>query len=128
MLSCGSQQRLQNWRQELDSVVESMGLDFENTDFVSVNTFLTLTLRNIAGSLDDLKHLTEALAQQRSEQTVRKLLNCPRCFALTEALEETIKVLARTKSSFKSKELGDLRKKLEKLVAHSGQPGHSHRP
>ena len=44
---------------------------------------------------------------------------CPKCrklAELTEAVEETIEVLAKTKGAFKSKELGAIRKKLEELV------------
>jgi hypothetical protein len=41
---------------------------------------------------------------------------CPRLSFLKKGLEETIEVLEKTKNSFKSKELGDLRKKLEGLM------------
>jgi len=41
---------------------------------------------------------------------------------MIEALNETIAVLERTKSAFKSKELGALRERLEKIVAEAQAP------
>ena len=43
-------------------------------------------------------------------------LESSRPLVLLEALRDTIAVLEKTKSSFKSKELGDLRVRLEQLV------------
>lgn len=111
-----SQQRIQQWQQELEGVEESMRIMPGDAGSVPVDAFLTLTLRNIAGSLEDLRHLTEALARHGGEQYVCQLFNCPRSNTLTAAIEETIGVLEKTKSSFKSKELGQLRQKLEMLV------------
>ena len=42
---------------------------------------------------------------------------------IVAALRETIEVLEKTKRSFKSRELGDLRKKLELLLQNSRQDG-----
>lgn len=112
-----SQQRIQKWHQELDEVEKSMRLMPGDTGSVPVDAFLTLTLRNIAGSLEDLRHLTEALARPGNEQYVCQLFNCPRSNTLTAAIEETIEVLGKTKSAFKSKELGRLRQRLEMLVS-----------
>jgi DNA-binding response OmpR family regulator len=43
------------------------------------------------------------------------LLNCPKLHALRGVLVETIGVLEKTKSAFKSKDLGQLREKLEEV-------------
>jgi hypothetical protein len=48
-----------------------------------------------------------------------QLLNCPRGAQLQEAVRETIRVLEETKSSFKSKALGELRQRLELLLEHN---------
>ncbi len=44
------------------------------------------------------------------------LLSCPRLAELTGAMEDTIQVLEKTKRAFKSKDLGEIRKKLEKVI------------
>jgi hypothetical protein len=106
---------LQDWSLNLESV-EKVSLLSVDGSGIPLNTFLDLTLRNIVGALLDLKHLIEALALHESRQNACHLLQCPRPTVLREALRETIAVLEKTKSAFKSKELGKLRQKLEDLV------------
>ncbi len=91
------------------------------TNVSSVNAFIFLTLQNIASSLLDLNHLTNRLTQKGLQtQEVCHLFNCPRQVVLLNALDETVKVLEKTKRSFKSKELGNLRKKLENIMNNKG--------
>ena len=77
------------------------------------------TLRNIIASLEDLGHLGSR--RQGEARRPCHLFDCPRLEALTEALNQTIDVLEKTKGSFKSKELGQLRVKLEEVVAKHGR-------
>ena len=83
-----------------------------------VDAFLSLTLRNVMGSLDDLERLGHALAGQAPAAQPCQLLDCPRGTQLHAAVLETIQVLEETKSAFKSKTLADLRHKLELLIQH----------
>ena len=111
-----TRKHLQDWRRDLDGIEQLMSKTPGDTSFVPVDAFVALTLTNITGSLADLKNVTEALAQLTSEQNTCQLLNCPRLSMLTDALVETVGVLEGTKSAFKSKDLGELRRKLEGLV------------
>jgi DNA-binding response OmpR family regulator len=107
-------ERLMDWGEDLRKIEDvQKGLP---RSFTPIDTFLTLTLRNIAGALSDLKYLTESFSIGTAQQEVCHLLNCPRLNMYKEALVETIDVLEKTKSAFKSKDLGNLRKKLEELV------------
>jgi len=84
-----------------------------------VDLFLTLTLRNVMGSLTDLEQLGRALTGQPIPSAHPcQLMNCPRGTQLQAAIDETIVVLEETKGAFKSKTLGDLRQKLELLQRH----------
>jgi response regulator RpfG family c-di-GMP phosphodiesterase len=116
---------LQNWRKNL-AVVDQVDNGARTTaTAMPITAFVDLTFQNITGALFDLKHLTETLTTNRSPRETCHLFNCPRLSILTDALMETIAVLEKTKSSFKSKELGELRKKLEKLVKNGhSQPVH----
>lgn len=108
----------------LDSVdiIESMMARAATPDTqVPVDTFIALTIKNIFGSLADLQRLVLTPVQAARGDACH-LLECPRPAKLLEALNETISVLERTKSSFRSKELGALREKLEKLVAEAQAP------
>jgi DNA-binding response OmpR family regulator len=79
--------------------------------------FLDMTLQNIAGSLRDIDQLGRALARcEAAQEHPCQLMNCPRGLQLREAVRQTIKVLEETKSSFRSKALGTLRRQLEVML------------
>jgi YesN/AraC family two-component response regulator len=55
-----------------------------------------------------------------SQTDACRLLQCPRRDAYDAAIRETLEVIQRTKQSFKSKELGALRIRLEALLKSQG--------
>jgi DNA-binding response OmpR family regulator len=113
-----AEQHLEEWRRDLDAVPQAV----PGTGPIPANTvdaFLTLTLRNVMGSLTDLQQLSRALAQQPVAGNPCQLINCPRGMQLHQAIRETIDVLESTKHAFKSKTLADLRHRLELLLAHN---------
>ena len=114
-------ERVRAWQDDLEKMEACMGPSAPAAASVSVSTFLDLTLRNIVGSLSDLRGLTEVIAQQEGTQAACHLLGCPRPAALLDGLKEAIGVLEKTKSSFKSKELGLLRRKLEDLAEEASR-------
>ena len=105
--------RLQNWDQEVERIQrllqQSAGADQQAT----MRSYVRLTLRNLVVGLIDLENLLideggrlglqEAVEKQEWHQAVRK----------------TVGVLHKTKDHFKSKDLGELRKELETLLAGS---------
>ena len=109
-----SEERLREWREEMSSI---NSLDAGQG---GVDSFLALTLRNVMGSLTDIQHVGEALGsgQAKSPHTCQ-LINCPRGAQLHQAVRESVDVLEATKGAFKSKALGDLRRKLELLLDHA---------
>jgi CheY-like chemotaxis protein len=110
-----TEERLRSWREEFQHLAKSESAGTR----VPVDMFLSLTLRNVMGSLTDLEQLGRALSSRPgTEQHVCQLINCPRGAQLQQAVVETIRVLEETKGSFKSKALGDLREKLELLIQH----------
>jgi DNA-binding response OmpR family regulator len=113
--------RVEEWLDSVD-MVESLMIRAATPDTqVPVETFLALTMRNIYGALDDLQRLVLAQTHD-SHGDACHLMDCPRPARMIEALNETISVLEKTKSAFKSKELGALRERLEKLVAEAQTP------
>ena len=84
---------------------------------VPARGFLDLTLLNIVDGLIDMSDLMVAVAAQEGSHDVCRLRDCPRVAALSGAVRQAISVLEKTKSSFRSKELGELRKSLEHAVS-----------
>lgn len=110
-----AEQRLTEWRQDYQQVAKVPAAAGNGID-----VFLSLTLRNVMGSLTDLQQLGRALAGKPVDQHTCQLLNCPRGAQLQEAVKETIRVLEETKHAFKSKALGELRHKLELMLELDG--------
>jgi len=116
-------QSVKDTRQQLEAIQKHIE-DFEESlkeknhkEFsASVKDFLAFTLGNISMAMSDVKKLTHMLTNEKTESTVCSLLNCPRLEELTEGLLSTVRALEKTKSSFKSKELGQLRIQLEQLL------------
>jgi DNA-binding response OmpR family regulator len=109
-----AEQRLAEWRNDFDHLTRTPG------ETNGIDVFLSLTLRNVMGSLTDLQQLGRALSGKPVDQHPCQLLNCPRGAQLNEAVRETIRVLEETKHAFKSKALGELRHKLELMLELDG--------
>jgi len=109
--------RLDEWRTEMKQIEASLKQARSTALPATVSAFFQLTFGNIVGALSDLHHLTDSLARQQVQPEVCQVFNCPKGSSLTEAVKETIDVLEKTKGSFKSKELGELRRKLEALMS-----------
>jgi len=106
--------RLEDWHRETRALEATMsGQGLRNVP-MSFGAFVNLSFRNIYGALADLRYL--AFVQKDSGLEPCHMLNCPRLAAMTAALSETIAVLEKTKTAFKCKELGVLRKKLERVA------------
>ncbi|MBC8089738.1 MAG: response regulator [Phycisphaerae bacterium] len=122
-----SVQRFRSWQgmQRVEERLRTWQNDFEHLSRASVNSaapspdvFLSLTLRNVMGSLTDLDHMTRAINNRPVGETPCQLMNCPRGAQLQSAVTETIRVLEETKGAFKSQTLGELRRNLELLLKH----------
>lgn len=111
-----AERRLRDWRHEFENL--AVAKDGAGTSAPAIDVFLSLTLRNVMGSLTDLDQLGRALSGGTVEQRPCQLMNCPRGAQLQQAVRETIEVLEQTKSAFKSKQLGELRHRLELLLEH----------
>ncbi|MBW1717459.1 MAG: response regulator [Deltaproteobacteria bacterium] len=109
-------QRLKDWNRDLVSTEDALRVTKVHEFSLSLDNFLKLTLANITGALLDINHLVESIPGTKSEREICHLFNCPRLRELTDALVETTGILEKSKSAFKSKELGELRRKLEALV------------
>jgi len=109
-------ERLRDWHKYLGGIDGAVKQFPNQAAAISVDAFLALTLGNVAASLSDMKHLIKAFVGQNGERPTCNLMNCPRLSELKDAITETINVLERTKGAFRSKQLGRLRSKLERLA------------
>lgn len=107
---CSNRSKIECWARDLAQIEEVLRSQPNGASTATVESYLNSTLSNILSVLVDLKKFTEAIATPGSQRKVLEQVT------LHRALEETIAVLEKTKQSFKSKELGELRKRLEALL------------
>lgn len=87
----------------------------------SLDAYLSQSFAQMAILSDRIRSvLTRQLKGSTEAPTdVCRMMECPRLSVYREALEGTVEVLAKTKHSFRSKDLGLLREKIEQLLQES---------
>ena len=110
-----TQQRLQKLTLEFDSIKQRNIEDGPVSTHLTVQKYLEMTFKNIVQSIEDVSFLMNNLFQDKMDSDVCSFFSCPKEKIFTDTIYETIKVLEKTKNSFKSKELAELRKKLESI-------------
>jgi len=117
----GLRDRLRDWDRNLVRIRDVLDVGKEDGFPLSLDTFLKLTVVNLSGVLLDLVYLVESVSVVKSGRQVCHLFSCPRLEELTRALVHAVGVLRKTKSSFRSKELGKLREELEEVLRNQGE-------
>lgn len=112
-------ERLGQWLYQLAPIERTLDDGRPADAGVTVDVFIDLTFQNIAGALSDVRRLTESVAGLGGQSDPCHLLGCPRVEHLTETLLETVRVLEETKGAFKSKRLGQLRRKIAERLKQS---------
>lgn len=110
--------RLKSWDDDMERLQNSMEMASTSTanESKELDAFISSAFGNITGALLDIKRVYETNKELYKQDTYAcHILNCSRLVAYQAAIKETIDVLVKTKGAFKSRELRDLREKLEKL-------------
>jgi DNA-binding response OmpR family regulator len=102
--------------EELKRMESSLLISSRHDTKTTMTAFLDLTIQNVAASLLDLRQLFETMIPGVGQGPQMEWLQSARPLILINALRETISVLAKTKRAFRSKELAELRRKLESLL------------
>lgn len=110
-----SRERLAGWLDDLDRIQEVVRSVPQAPNRQASREVMGLALGNIAGVLLDLKALFEMTLDEDPAPGPCTIQCCPRLAEYHEAVREGIEVLERTRHAFKSKELGQLRERLERL-------------
>ena len=112
-----SHERLRKWQKDVNTLEQSIDGGHGPDSTPPLEAFLGLSFANIISSLSDISHVVDALVTGERETQPCALLNCPRLREQVELIRHAIGVLDKTKRSFKSKELGELRRHMEEFLA-----------
>lgn len=80
-------------------------------------SYLRLSIEHMIITVTDIRSLVETIIAREGAAEAQQRLASTRPLLLLDAIRETISVLEHTKHSFKSRELAELRSKLERLLA-----------
>lgn len=111
-----SRERLANWTRDLETTSKAARVSAARAR-TAEDAFLMLSMGNVMAVLNDMKQVVDAHAAGDGEAIARQKLGCPPPITAVNALRDTIATLVRTKDAFRSRELGDLRKRLEAVLA-----------
>ena len=107
-------EHLRSWTEDLARLERQMQNPRDATQTQAVGTFLDVSLRRLMASIADVREVVEVLTLSPGGAAGM------RTHELERAIREAVAVLERTKRDFKSKELADLRQRLESLIGPSG--------
>lgn len=110
-------ERMENWSKDMGRLEKYLNAGTATPpDRVNMETFIPLTIGRILGSLMDLKALLDVASEKAPDHDPCHLLACPRLHACHEMIGETIGTLEKTKNYFKSRDLHELRIRLEHFL------------
>jgi DNA-binding response OmpR family regulator len=109
-------ERLSAWSENLQQLQGARLNPQGNPSRSLAQEVLGLSLSNMAGLLTDMSSLFQVALGEAPAALACVTGQCPRLNAYQQVLREGIQVLEATRSSFKSKELGTLRQKLEQQL------------
>ena len=110
------QENAKNWQEGLANITKTMDRKAQREyTFCKIDDFLGFSFKNITDTLIGLNDLVKVATGDNGEQEVCSLLDCPKLYLLQDVLSEVFATLEKTKGSFRSKELGQLSKKLNSL-------------
>ncbi|HNY27207.1 MAG TPA: response regulator [Candidatus Sumerlaeota bacterium] len=123
---------MRNWAQDLDCFEKMFTLSCHRMPTQHPGTtgpspsdprqnlalFVDLTVQNLMKALLSVRDLVEGLTREQQREHCCTHMNCPRLDLLGDVLAETVQVLENTREEFKSKSIGDLRKKLEQIIGN----------
>jgi CheY-like chemotaxis protein len=116
-IALDASQKHQQWADEMKTLGADLRSGPASLGVMPLNTLVGLVLGNLASSTMDLKQLLEISLQMGPTPPVCGIRTCPRLGLYEETIREGVETLERTKGAFKSKELGEMRKRFEALLA-----------
>lgn len=108
--------RMEKWTSDMASLERYLNSGVGSPVKFNMQNFVPLTIGRVLGAVLDLKALLDIAANKRGEHDVCHMLSCPRLNAFQEMTHDTIVTLEKTKNYFKSRDLHELRLRLEQFL------------
>lgn len=107
---------LTKWTYDLENIEMSLGHDKYNTFDTALNSFLSITIAELDETFDSIQTITGLLGNIEPQTKICNVMKCPRLSDLTDGLQKAIDSIKKSREAYKSKQLAQIRVKLEKLL------------
>jgi DNA-binding response OmpR family regulator len=107
---------LSQWVNEIDDI--EFVMDKSKVDIFehSINSFLTVNTEKIREIFNNIRFVTHLIGNVNSDAKICSIMQCQKLSELINGITQAIDSIEKTKELFKSKQLGIVREKLEKLL------------
>jgi len=107
---------LSKWVGELENIELSLQQGKRNIFDTALKSFLDITTAKIDETFDNIRLVSNLLDDADSPSQVCQIMQCPKLSDLTEGIKEAITSIKKSREIYKSKQLEEIRTKLEKML------------
>lgn len=111
-----TRKNLQEWTEQLLTIELALQNGKINSFEEALKSFLEITTLRIDDTFNNIRLATDLLDGLDSQAQICQIMQCPQLDELTEGIKETVETLQGSRELYKSKQLGVIRVKLEKLL------------
>lgn len=111
-----TRESLQQWISELETTECALRNNKCNIFETTLKGFLDTTTLKIDEVFNAISQITDLLDDLRPQTQICQVMQCPTLSELAKGLQESIMSLKESKELYKSKQLGNIRVKLEKIL------------
>jgi CheY-like chemotaxis protein len=107
---------LTKWLQELDNIELAMQRGRNDVFDTALKSFFSITAAKIDETFDNIRIVTALLEDVKPQTQVCQIMHCPKLTDLTDGIQQAINSIKESRELFKSKQLAEIRQKLETLL------------
>jgi DNA-binding response OmpR family regulator len=111
-----TKENLVQWIKEMDCIELAMQKGKHNIFENSLNSFLILNTEKITDIFESIRSITNLIDDVNPNANICEFMECPKLAQFNDGIKQAISSIQKTKELYKSKQLGNVREKLEKLL------------
>jgi DNA-binding response OmpR family regulator len=109
---------LTKWLGELDNIELALQRGRNDVFDTALKSFLSITAVKIDETFDNIRTVAALIDDIKPQTQICQVMNCPKLTDLTDGIQQAIESIKESRELFKSKQLGEIRQKLETLLGN----------
>ncbi|MFA5292680.1 MAG: response regulator [Phycisphaerae bacterium] len=107
---------IMKWVEELENIELTLQQNRYDAFDAALKSFLSITTAKIDEVFENIRLVTFLLDDIKPNAQVCKIMNCSKLSDLTDGIEQAVNSIKKSREMYKSKQLAEIRTKLEKLL------------